>query len=452
MTWQGTTLGEVALSIRNGIFARRPTDNPTGSRILRISAVRGGRVTLNDSRFVEGLEPDQVEKFAINAGDLLVTRYNGSRALVGISGIVPAHDGPVVHPDKLIRVVLDRNRADARFVNYQFQSPEVRSHLEPRIRTTAGQSGIAGADVRSIPLVLPPLDEQRRVVDLLEDHLSRLDAADQGLALSLAKLNGLRERTIVHALTGVDHPERVDASLPDVGTSDGDLPSLPLGWEWARLGDVADVVGGITKDAKKQGDPSFVEVPYLRVANVQRGHLKLDVVTQIRADPDKAKALRLETGDVLLNEGGDRDKLARGWVWEGQIAECIHQNHVFRARLHEPQLDPYFLSWTGNTFGGRWAERNGKQSVNLASISLRMIKQMPVIVPAEGEAERVVASLRDQLESYNRVEASLRSARERGAALRRSLLAAAFGGRLTSTDPQLSVAAEIFGASPAGDA
>jgi type I restriction enzyme S subunit len=444
VTWPRATVGEVALSVRNGIFARRPTDNPTGSRILRISAVRGGRVTVNDSRFVEGLEPDQVEKFSINAGDLLVTRYNGSRAFVGIAGIVPAHDGPVIHPDKLIRIVLDKNRADARFVNYQFQSPTVRSHLEPRIRTTAGQSGIAGADVRSIPLVLPPLDEQRRIVDLLEDHLSRLDAADQGLALSLAKLNGLRERTIIHALTGVGVPERVDANLPDVGTSDGDLPSLPLGWEWARLGDVANVVGGITKDGKKQSDSSFVEIPYLRVANVQRGHLKLDVVTQIRADPAKAKSLRLEDGDVLMNEGGDRDKLARGWVWEGQIAECIHQNHVFRARLHEPRLDPYFLSWTSNTIGGRWAERNGKQSVNLASISLRMIKQMPVIVPAAGEAERVVASLRDQLDSYVRLASSLESARERGAALRRSLLAAAFGGRLTGSETDLSVAEEMI--------
>jgi type I restriction enzyme S subunit len=448
VTWPIVSLGDVALSIRNGIFARRPTDEQRGSRILRISAVRDGRVNLVDSRFVDGLEKDQVERFSINPGDLLVTRYNGSRAFVGTSGIVPPHDGRVIHPDKLIRVVLDRHRVDPRFVNYQLQSPQVRAHLEPRIRTTAGQSGIAGADVRSIPLAMPPLDEQRHVVDLLEDHLSRLDAADQGLRSSLFKLNGLRERTIADAVTAasVSVTNRASASLVDVGTADGDLPSLPHGWAWARLGDVAEVVGGVTKDAKKQGDPTFVEVPYLRVANVQRGRLKLEQITTIRVDPAKAKTLTLQHGDVLLNEGGDRDKLARGWVWEDQIDGCIHQNHVFRARIHEPRLDPYFLSWTANTFGGRWAERNGKQSVNLASISLSMIRKMPVIVPPAGTAQEVVTKLREQLASYDRLAAALADSRVRAATMRRALLAAAFSGRLTGSGSDLSKAQEMIGA------
>jgi type I restriction enzyme S subunit len=334
---------------------------------------------------------------------------------------------------------------DARFLKWWMLTPEF-TRLASRVQARTVLPKINKHSLGLLPVPVPPLDEQHRIVDLLEDHLSRLDAADQGLALSLAKLNGLRERTIIHALTGVEIPERVVASLPDVGTSDGDLPSLPRGWEWARLGDVADVVGGITKDAKKQSDPSFVEVPYLRVANVQRGHLKLDIVTQIRADPAKAKSLRLEHGDVLLNEGGDRDKLARGWVWEGQIDECIHQNHVFRARLHEPRLNPYFLSWTGNMFGGRWAERNGKQSVNLASISLRMIKQMPVIVPAAGEADRIAASLRSQLDAYDRLESTLKLARDHGTALRRSLLAAAFSGRLTGNASDVSATKEMMNA------
>ncbi len=383
----------------------------------------------------EGLEASSAK--LIPEGAILVAMYGASIGRLGITCRPMTSNQAIAH-------AIPFERLDAKYLFYYLMS-------QKRALAAAGkgaaQPNIGQQVLKTWPIAFPEsMNEQRRIVDLLEDHLSRLEAADQGLALSIAKLNGLRERTIIHALTGVDAPERVDANLPDVGTSDGDLPSLPLGWEWARLGDVADVVGGITKDAKKQSDPSFIEVPYLRVANVQRGHLKLDVVTQIRADPAKAKSLRLEDGDVLLNEGGDRDKLARGWVWEGQIPACIHQNHVFRARLHEPRLNPYFLSWTGNTLGGRWAEQNGKQSVNLASISLRMIKQMPVIVPAAGEADRVAASLRDQLDSYARLASSLESARERGAALRRSLLAAAFGGRLAGSETDLSVAEEMIGA------
>lgn len=189
----------------------------------------------------------------------------------------------------------------------------------------------------------------------------------------------------------------------------------------------------------------MVEVPYLRVANVQRGFLKLDTVTTIRVPPAKAQSLRLQSGDVLLNEGGDRDKLARGWVWEGQIAECIHQNHVFRARITDRRLDPYFLSWTANTLGGRWAERNGKQSVNLASISLSMIRKMPVIVPAPGEASERVARLSDQLDALDRIVAELCVASGRGLALRRSLLSAAFSGRLTGAAADLSEVQTMIG-------
>jgi type I restriction enzyme S subunit len=230
--------------------------------------------------------------------------------------------------------------------------------------STSGLHTLSVAKLKTIVLPFPPLDEQRRIVGLLEDHLSRLDAADRGLAQTLTKLGALQERTVVHALTAEGVSYRAAPNLEAVGTVDGQLPSLPVGWSWARLGDVADVVGGVTKDAKKQGDPAYIEVPYLRVANVQRGRLKLDDVVTIRVPPAKAKALTLEHGDVLLNEGGDRDKLARGWVWENQIDGCIHQNHVFRARIREPRLNPYFLSMTANTFGGRWAERNGKQSEN----------------------------------------------------------------------------------------
>jgi len=235
------------------------------------------------------------------------------------------------------------------------------------------------------------------------------------------------------ALIGAGFADRSEAPLlQSAGTADGILPVLPRGWSWSRLGAVADVVGGVTKDAKKQGDPTYVDVPYLRVANVQRGHLALNDVANIRVPPTKAAALRLEPGDVLLNEGGDRDKLARGWVWQGQIEHCIHQNHVFRARIREPRLDPYFLSMTANTVGGQWAERNGKQSVNLASISLGVIRKMPVIVPSEGEAERISTSIREMQSGFDRIAATMGEARTRSSLLKKALLSAAFSGRLTS--------------------
>ena len=336
--------------------------------------------------------------------------------------------------------VLMRDDIDPKFLQHQLISRDLR-----RLDSSTATPSLRRQDLESVPLTKPPLEEQRRIVEILEDHLSRLDAAADYASAAERRLSRLRDQLVRDAITGaVAGGDRRAPDLAAAGTVDGDLPTLPGDWRWKRLGDIADVAGGVTKDAKKQSDPSFVSVPYLRVANVQRGALHLEDVTSIRVSSVKADALRLQRGDVLLNEGGDRDKLARGWVWEEQIENCIHQNHVFRARPHD-EIDPYFLSWCANTIGGRWAERNGKQSVNLASISLSMIRKMPVIVPPIEAARLVVAQLHDRLHDLDAMAASIADSQARTSALRRAVLAAAFSGKLTGRNTDCEVIEEIAG-------
>jgi type I restriction enzyme S subunit len=273
----------------------------------------------------------------------------------------------------------------------------------------ATQKNISQTVLRSWPIPLPPAREQERIVAAIEEHLSRLNAAHASLASAEGRVNVLA-RVSTRQLFG----------------------SQP--WSWTTLGEVAEIKGGVTKDSKRQADPSFVEVPYLRVANVQRGRLDLDDVTTIRVHPDKAKALRLESGDVLLNEGGDRDKLGRGWVWEGQVEDCIHQNHVFRARLSD-DFDPYFVSTHANTWGQAWFEEHGRQTTNLASISLGTLKQLPLPAPSRAEQETIVAELRRSDDARHRLIKSIAQARKRAGTLRNSILAAAFAGQLVQQDP-----------------
>src|SRR5437879_1512076 len=103
----------------------------------------------------------------------------------------------------------------------------------------------------------------------------------------------------------------------------GESPNLPEGWAWTTLTAIADLKGGITKGRRLPAAVKTRRVPYLRVANVQRGYLNLSEVKDIEASEEEIAELRLEAGDILFNEGGDRDKLGRGWVWGGQIADCI---------------------------------------------------------------------------------------------------------------------------------
>ncbi len=68
------------------------------------------------------------------------------------------------------------------------------------------------------------------------------------------------------------------------GESQPDLPPLPKGWIWESLETISQIDGGITKDQKRRSAATAREVPYLRVANVQRGFLDLREIKTIVAD------------------------------------------------------------------------------------------------------------------------------------------------------------------------
>ncbi len=206
---------------------------------------------------------------------------------------------------------------------------------------------------------------------------------------------------------------------------------LPPGWAWATLGEVCDVIGGITVD-KNRGEEGTVEVPYLRVANVQRGRLDLRTMKTIRIPLGRLAQLSLQDGDVLLNEGGDRDKVGRGWVWEGQVPECTFQNHVFRARIRGEVLNPFFLSLYLNEFGRAHFLAGAKQTTNLASIALSAVKTAPILVAPRAEQDRIVAAIGTLFDELDEAEAALTRAREGVEQFRASLLHAACTGQLTA--------------------
>jgi type I restriction enzyme S subunit len=174
------------------------------------------------------------------------------------------------------------------------------------------------------------------------------------------------------------------------------------------------------------------EVPYLRVANVQRGYLDLEEVRTILADADEIEALRLRKGDILFTEGGDRDKLGRGWVWNNEINECIHQNHIFRARPHLELVSPKFVSFHGNFFGQDWFARTGKQTTNLASINKGVLSRFPVPLAPINEQHRIVAKIEELFSDLDAGIAPLERATVHLKRYRAAVLKSAVEGRLTA--------------------
>jgi len=437
-------LGQIAEIIRGVTYTKTEARAESGPGLVPLLRA----TNIESSLMLEGQLIYVPERFVneaqfVQMGDIVIASSSGSLSVVGKSARVAVPWRGTF--GAFCTVVRPGPGVDARYLAAFLSSDGVRRRWSKAARGT-NINNLKKSDLTPTPVPLPSLDEQRHIIDILEDHLSRLDSAGVGLDTTGSRILRLQDRFIKSRLLGESElGPRIPAAIKPAGVDDGTLNDLPSGWFWQRLGDLADVVGGITKDAKRQSNPDLVEVPYLRVANVQRGRLDLAHVATIRVSPSKAAALQLLPGDVLLNEGGDRDKLARGWIWEGQIAGCIHQNHVFRARVRDAQIEAPLLSWAANTIGAPWAERNGRQSVNLASISLSRIRLMPVPVPPRQLQARLVQIINEQLSVIDRMRAGVVSAQRTSAALRRSLLGAAFSGQLTGRVSDMEIVEELAG-------
>ncbi|HCX79282.1 MAG TPA: restriction endonuclease subunit S [Firmicutes bacterium] len=177
----------------------------------------------------------------------------------------------------------------------------------------------------------------------------------------------------------------------------------PKGWRKLPLADVATIQTGIAKGARKAQAP--VEIPYLRVANVQDGFLDLSEIKTIEVDRSRIERYLLQHGDVLLTEGGDFDKLGRGSVWRGEIGKCVHQNHVFVVRTNPEVLLPEYLSiLTGSSYGKSYFRKCSKQSTNLASMNSTQLKAFPVLLPSISEQSSIVESLSHWDQAINKTE------------------------------------------------
>lgn len=172
-----------------------------GAKVLRLTAVRAGRIDLDEYK-LGAWSYSEAQPFAVREGDLLVVRGNGSLSLVGRGGVVPTVTEQVAYPDTLIRVRCDIQTVRPRWLACVWDSELVRSHLERRARTSAGIYKISQPDIASATLPLPPLDEQDEALALLDTELSRVDSIEQSLVLAARAAAAQRQNILRAAFSG----------------------------------------------------------------------------------------------------------------------------------------------------------------------------------------------------------------------------------------------------------
>ncbi len=321
---------------------------------------------------------------------------------------------------------------DPLFIAYLLDAAYSSGVNKPHVQQTTGIQNLRAFDYLNTHVAFPPLPEQQRITAYLDESCEAIDAAVVAKRLQLDTLDTLGKSIIQRAVT-----EGISEGVAFETTGNAWMDKIPRGWKLVCLKRIAEIQGGLTLG--KQYEGPLIERPYLRVGNVQDGYLDLADVSVIELPASAAKGVELRSGDVLMTEGGDLDKLGRGHLWNGEIPGCLHQNHIFAVRCFLHKLKPTFLAYlTAAKYGRDYFEATGKKTTNLACTNATKVGEFPVPLPRVAEQDAICAYLEEKLAEVKGIATGIESQIAILTAYRKSLIHECVTGQRRITDADLN--------------
>ena len=337
-----------------------------------------------------GEDKDLSEFKTVRRGDFCISlsAYMGGFEYSDYDGVI----SPAYH--SFYRISNDINNAYYRHLFKSYAFIDVVNLITPQSvrvgRNTSFES------FKEVVLPIPPLAEQQAIADYLDDRCSKIDEIIVEATASIEEYKELKQAVITEAVThGTLHSTKKYSGFSWIG-------DIPIHWKTAQLKRFASIQSGITLGKKYDNTRELIEVPYLRVANVQSEYIDLSDIALIKVLPSELEKYRLHSGELLMTEGGDRDKLGRGCIWNGEIDPCIHQNHVFALSVNNPDLLIEYLDFVTTSDVGRdYFDLTAKKTTNLASTNSTTIMSFHIPVPPLNEQKEIVEYLNAKVANIN---------------------------------------------------
>jgi type I restriction enzyme S subunit len=400
--WTKSRLGDLGRYI-NGRGFKKSEWATTGRPIIRIQNLTGSSGTFN---YFDG---EVEERYVVRPGDLLISwaATLGAYFWNGPEGVLNQH---------IFRV---ESSIDPRFhkhlLDHKLAELYTHTHGSGMVHITRGKFD-------AIEVLLPPPNEQRRIVEILEDLMSRLDAAGDYVHASMRRCGRFIESWLRDALE-------------------------PVAQENRRLGDVViESRGGWSRSRSHLVEPDE-GTPYLKMNNIARsGDLVLDEVVHVAAaDADLAK-YAIRPGDVLFNSKNSGDLIGKSAVADERVAGWVFNENIIRLRFTGDVSSEYAGLWLLGPQARRQITSSTSASTNVAAVYLHALREFEMWVPDSEVQARLVAEYRERRSSVDRLRRELDAQVQRAVLLRRSLLAAAFSGRLTGAESDIEQVEEMAGA------
>lgn len=324
----------------------------------------------------------QADQFGLLKGDLLVERSGGGpEQPVGRIGFIE-RDMPGSTVSNFVQVLRpDPEKVDAEYLGWALFELQRTGVVERVQQQSTQMRNLNWRDYQRLMLPWPEIEEQRRIA-------AAIKLSDGAIQTARSELEAAKEilRALLRELfsSGLKRPEGLHRSK---------WIACPAHWKIKPLKHFADVTSGFTmgRDLSRH---ETVSVNYVTVINVQDGRFDLKNVGSIEIKREELNTDLLKHGDILMTEGGDRDKLGRGGMWREEISPCSYQNHIFRVRLHSDSYRPELFHFLIQTYQAKnYFYAHAKQTNNLCTINSRELKNWQIPIPPDDEQVAMIGLL-----------------------------------------------------------
>ncbi len=403
--WEEVTLAEVT-EINGGIqkqSKRRPVENKYP--FLRVANVLRGELDLTDVHEVE-LFPGELERFALESGDLLVVEGNGSPNHIGRGALWRGEIPDCVHQNHLIRVRPGRALL-ADYLGLLWNSPIVLDQLRAVASSTSGLYTLSTAKLARVRVPIPPLAEQRRIVAALEQELTRLTVADSSLSRAARRSTALLDKVVDRHCSEARKTVKVRSLL-----------AAPL--------------------ANGRSVPTALDgFPVLRLTALRGGKIDISERKLGAWDAKQAAPFLINRGDFLVSRGnGSRSLVGRGGIVTGEPDPIAYPDTMIRIRINPKMINLEFLNIIWSSMGvRRQIETAARTTAGIYKVNHEILEEIEIPLPELSEQDFIVRRISHFSSDLDKMMASITRAIQLSGRLHQALLAEAFAGRLVAQDP-----------------
>lgn len=290
-----------------------------------------------------------------------------------------------------------KSKYNNKFLCYYLNSINYKDYVSGTTRLKLTQ-----AQMKRILIPVPSIEEQERIVAKIEELFSELDNAVETLNDTKTQLEVYRQA--------------VYASIYDYNNV-------------RPITDFFEVTGGLTKNSKRNTLPK--KMPYLRVANVYFNMLDLSEIKEIGVNEQEIEKCLLKKNDLLFVEGnGSKSQIGRVAIWDGSIENCLHQNHLIKARPLGNMIPAYALFYLISGGGRKQINEVSKSTSGLYTLSTNKVRELMIPYCDYEKQQQGVDEIESRLSVCKSIEETVDTALQQAIAMRQSILKQAFEGRL----------------------